>query len=408
MPLNFLVLPLFAFRTGISSGLWKDGLDFVTPWVVLSLLSFVRIPMWNLLVSWPKLKIILVCLGRIQKFLTIDERSDPRKLRDFSTVSSSAHQADSQSTNVAKQREREMKDRCISFDMVSVFGLATRDRPVLHELDLSLPLASLTMIVGNNRSSKTAFLKTILGEMSLRSGVVQTSSSEIAYCGQKHWLPNDTIENAIIGPAELDNNRYNRVIKACALEIEIRTQGQNQIGPNGSNLSIHQRQKIALARAVYSFCPIVICDDVLALLDEDTATNIFNAVFGKQGVLKEQQRTSVLVISQPVWLSFADQIVHLDDEGAAGIHQGTDSLQHFIARDSYLVNSGTETAQNTEFTVLENALHQAYQAKSKPAKMSDIALLVQCFRSVPSQALACSFFLMILNGCLERSQGMLY
>lgn len=374
---------------------------------MLSLLSFVRVPAWHFLLRWSQIIAYLDRLGRIQRFLALEERRDPRLLRDFSIVSSSTQQDGFESTDLAKQREREMESRCVSLDMVSVLSHAEPERMLLHNLDLSLPLTTLTMVVGGVGATNTTFLKTILGETSLSSGGIYTSSLEIAYCDQKIWLPNDTIQNSIIGPTQLDDERYSSVITACALDTDFGTQSQFHIGPNGNNLSVSQRCKVALARALYSSCPLVVCDDMLGRFDDNTATTIFNAVFSSEGLLKKQQRTSVLVVSQASWLSAADQIVYLLEDGTASVYRGTDSVQKFIAVKSHLTNITTniETAQNLTSAALEYDLTQARQAMVTPPKTLDMTLISHSSRSVPPLLLAGALSLAILNGFLERSQG---
>jgi ATP-binding cassette, subfamily C (CFTR/MRP), member 1 len=53
---------------------------------------------------------------------------------------------------------------------------------------------------------------------------------------------------------------------------------------------------LALARAIYSRLPIVLLDDVMSGLDSETAANISNRLFGKDGYFRTKN-ISVVVAS---------------------------------------------------------------------------------------------------------------
>jgi ATP-binding cassette subfamily C (CFTR/MRP) protein 1 len=68
------------------------------------------------------------------------------------------------------------------------------------------------------------------------------------------------IRRSVIGVCEFDESWYNYVIHACALDVDI------QQLPGGYDATIG-RQRLALARAVYSRKRILLLDDVLSGLD---------------------------------------------------------------------------------------------------------------------------------------------
>jgi len=68
-------------------------------------------------------------------------------------------------------------------------------------------------------------------------------------------------------------NRYQAVIKACALQVDFALfQGGDltEIGEKGINLSGGQKQRIALARAAYSHSSTILLDDPLSAVDAHT------------------------------------------------------------------------------------------------------------------------------------------
>ena len=78
----------------------------------------------------------------------------------------------------------------------------------------------------------------------------------------------------------------------------------------------------ALARAVYSRCPILILDDTFSGLDAETEDAIFTRLLGKQGLLRRRGVTVLLASHAAHRLSYADGIIALGADGAVA-EEGT-------------------------------------------------------------------------------------
>ena len=141
----------------------------------------------------------------------------------------------------------------------------------LIDINIRFQVGRLNIIAGPTGSGKTSLLMALLGEMTLMEGSVylpggysrevlqpnlETGLTEsVAYCAQQAWLVNDTIKQNILFASPFDENRYQSVIAACALErdLEILDQGDSTlVGEKGITLSGGQKQRISLARALYS------------------------------------------------------------------------------------------------------------------------------------------------------------
>lgn len=79
----------------------------------------------------------------------------------------------------------------------------------------------------------------------------------MAYVAQAPWLQHGTIRENILWGEMFNENRYRKVIWACALVKDIEDLGGDNIdiGENGSALSGGQKARLALARAVYQDKP---------------------------------------------------------------------------------------------------------------------------------------------------------
>ncbi|KAJ5893959.1 hypothetical protein N7495_005650 [Penicillium taxi] len=190
--------------------------------------------------------------------------------------------------------------------------------PVLSDIDLTLARGSLTYFIGPSGCGKSSLIKAILGEMPGTQGMVDLSSTGVAFCDQTPWHMNGTIRDSILAMGDYDPKWYATVLQACALEEDLGqfpSGDQSIIGSKGVALSGGQSQRIALARAVYAKRKTVILDDSMSGLDATTENHIFHSLLGPMGLLREMG-TSIIVASSAVSrLPYSDYIVVLGEDG---------------------------------------------------------------------------------------------
>jgi ABC-type multidrug transport system fused ATPase/permease subunit len=92
--------------------------------------------------------------------------------------------------------------------------------PVLKEIDLKLT-PGLTVVVGKIGSGKTALLLGLLGELDRLAGECEVPDETIGYCAQKPWLQSMSIRDNILFFAPYEEERYQSVIEACALQPDL-------------------------------------------------------------------------------------------------------------------------------------------------------------------------------------------
>ncbi|XP_058056478.1 ATP-binding cassette sub-family C member Sur [Anopheles bellator] len=184
----------------------------------------------------------------------------------------------------------------------------------LHVEQLTVPKGKLTVIVGRSGSGKSSLLAALLKEINHLSGeLIWNKYSTIAYVPQKPWLQNATIRENVLFGESYRPKRYERVLRACALQpdLDLMPAGDGTaIGERGLKLSGGQRQRIAIARALYSSANAVILDDPLSALDNEVAMYVFE--HGIHRMLTRQKRTAVLVTQKLQLVHRADNIVVLD------------------------------------------------------------------------------------------------
>lgn len=198
---------------------------------------------------------------------------------------------------------------------------------VLKKINISIPRSKLTFIVGPVASGKSTLCKALLGETTISKGYIQLNepSPEIAFCDQTPHLINATIQRNIIGFSPFDVGWYNTVIQAAVLTKDLASlpKGDQQlVGSNGINLSGGQKQKVAIARAVYARKRVAIFDDVFSGLDATSEKHVFDHVFGAQGLFTVGGTTVVFSTHAIRYLLFGDHIVVLGNSGNV-VEQGT-------------------------------------------------------------------------------------
>uniref|UniRef100_A0AAX7VVL3 Cystic fibrosis transmembrane conductance regulator n=1 Tax=Astatotilapia calliptera TaxID=8154 RepID=A0AAX7VVL3_ASTCA len=160
-------------------------------------------------------------------------------------------------------------------------------------------------------SLASSLLSSILGELPAEKGVLRVKG-QLTYAAQQPWVFPGTIRSNILFGKELNPQKYERVIRACALkrDLELLPDGdQTLIGDRGATLSGGQKARVNLARAVYQDADIYILDDPLSAVDAEVGRHLFEQCIC--GLLKNKLR--ILVTHQLQYLKAANQIVVLKE-----------------------------------------------------------------------------------------------
>jgi ABC-type multidrug transport system fused ATPase/permease subunit len=161
---------------------------------------------------------------------------------------------------------------------------------IVRDANLEVTAPTVVAVIGPTGSGKTTLLQLLLGETQCATGSVAISTRRIGYCSQTPWLTHESIRNNIVGSEVFEEDWYNTVIQATALEQDISMMpagDSTDIGNAGGGLSGGQKKRIALARAIYSRAPVLILDDPFNGLDGRTETAVLSALLGPQGLLRK-------------------------------------------------------------------------------------------------------------------------
>ncbi|KAG0358957.1 hypothetical protein BG005_001558 [Podila minutissima] len=209
----------------------------------------------------------------------------------------------------------------------------------LKGITLSFPPNHLSLVTGTKKSGKSALLLALIGEMTRTNGKIylprkdyyhnkQGYGSDVAYVAQDPWLEiggaggasgsvtgRSTIRDTILFGQVMDEQRYTDVLRACVLEHDLNGLPNGDmtiIGDKNVIWSMSLKQRISLARAVYSDVSHILMDDCLSFVDVKSRHFIWkNCLLGPL----MENKTRIMVSNQfhiKTYLNDVDYVVGLD------------------------------------------------------------------------------------------------
>uniref|UniRef100_A0A8C7WBJ6 Multidrug resistance-associated protein 4 n=1 Tax=Oncorhynchus mykiss TaxID=8022 RepID=A0A8C7WBJ6_ONCMY len=250
----------------------------------------------------------------------------------------------------------EKKDASVEIKDLICYWDKCLDTPSLQNLSLTVKSEQLVAVIGPVGSGKSSLLSAILGELPHDKGVLRVKG-QLTYASQQPWVFPGTIRSNILFGKELHPQKYEKVLRACALkrDMELLPDGDlTVIGDRGATLSGGQKARVNLARAVYQDADIYLLDDPLSAVDAEVGRHLFEQCIC--GILKNKPR--ILVTHQLQYLQAANQILVLK-EGHV-VARGTYSeLQHSgVDFTSLLKRDEEEPQTNNNHSVVQHAFSQ--------------------------------------------------
>lgn len=208
------------------------------------------------------------------------------------------------------------------------------NEPVLRNINLQIPEGKTTAIVGVSGSGKTTLLKLLLKFYEPQQGEIRlgnTPFSEMSHavwrkhCGvvmQDSFIFNDSIaRNISIGEEAVDMKRLQHALRVANIDefVESLPLGLNtRIGTEGTGVSMGQKQRILIARAVYRDPRFLFFDEATNSLDANNESIIIQNL---ESFFKG--RTVLVVAHRLSTVKHADQIVVLKagEIAECGTHQ---------------------------------------------------------------------------------------
>ncbi|MFN6562391.1 MAG: ABC transporter ATP-binding protein [Nostoc sp. ChiSLP01] len=191
--------------------------------------------------------------------------------------------------------------------------------PALENINFTIAPGETVAIVGAIGSGKSTLANALprllniepeqlfLDGQDITKIVLGDLRSAIGYVPQDSFLFSTTIKNNIrYGDPVSEQERVELVAKLAQIDGEINNfpqQYETIVGERGITLSGGQRQRTALARAMLVDAPVLILDDALSSVDNQTATQILKNLSGGT-----QKKTVIFITHQLSAAAAADRI----------------------------------------------------------------------------------------------------
>jgi ATP-binding cassette subfamily C protein len=201
-----------------------------------------------------------------------------------------------------------------------------KDLEILKGISLSLNKGDLIGIVGSSGSGKSTLLNIMCGFLNPSSGSIYVNKrltllnnseyeKKIAIVSQKSFMPIGSIINALTfkpdGHTAVELDRVYASLRMANLEKEIMMLEygiETVLDEGGSNFSVGQIQRLAIARALYFQRELLFLDEPTSSLDQISEVEITESVKHLKGKV-----TTVIVSHKWETLKYCDSIYMLEN-----------------------------------------------------------------------------------------------
>ena len=163
------------------------------------------------------------------------------------------------------------------------------EREILHGVDLTFPVGSLTAIVGESGCGKSTLSSILMGRSRGYGGSVTVGGTELREIGEESLLRSFTYvsnhsylfkgtvrDNLLMGSPEATDARLWDVLEQVKLAEFLKGEKglDTPLAEKGANLSGGQCQRLALARALLHDSPLYIFDEATSNIDVESENDI--------------------------------------------------------------------------------------------------------------------------------------
>lgn len=210
----------------------------------------------------------------------------------------------------------------VVFDNVSM-AYGADEQLAIEKINLTFRRGETTAIVGATGAGKTSIIKTLLrlnekneGRLTINGIEIEDMSLKklrdlISYVPQRNFLFRGTIQENI--SFNEDTGDFNSVVEAAKVSQAYEFISQMPLGfetmvsQGGSNFSGGQKQRLALARALFKQADIYIFDDSFSALDAATDAKV------RVGIQQALDQAAVVIIAQRLQsIVTVDKIIVMD------------------------------------------------------------------------------------------------
>ena len=211
----------------------------------------------------------------------------------------------------------------VCFENIS-FSYGSR-KEVFADFSFVIPKGQVTAVIGESGSGKTTLASLLQKLYPLKSGKVTINGLDInhytyeslralvsAVPQQLNLFAGNIVENIAVGDLQPDMERIMTIIRQLGLIpfLEKLPNGLGtQVGENGVSLSGGEKQRLAIARALYKNPEILIFDEATSSLDSESEQFVKNVIED----LKQQGKTILIIAHRLSTVIDADKIAVMEN-----------------------------------------------------------------------------------------------
>lgn len=257
-----------------------------------SYLDFLYEPMTNLSDWYTGINVSLGMSDRVLSFLEDDmEEETGEKIRGINSI--------------------EFKDVSFSYDS---------KKPVLNRVNFKFEKGDIVGIIGPSGSGKSTIIDIILKIWDTYTGEVIVNDTELRKINRSSYYDNLSLveqepfifRDTILRNIQFDNEVVDEnVLRESELSNLVEKKDgklNHELTTNGANLSGGEKQRIALARALYSDKDLIILDEFTSALDNETEDKIVQNI----KKLGEEGKIVIIITHRKSPLSITNKIIDLE------------------------------------------------------------------------------------------------
>lgn len=244
-------------------------------------------------------------------------------------------------------KEKNLKDagafESLEFKNVS-FAYPASDRLILEDVSFKIKKGEKISIVGVNNAGKTTLVKLIARFFDIKDGEILYNGTNIKEINKKSLYKKIsavlqdfsimpfTIKENILANKAYDKEKIDKILKEISLDEKVAdlaygldTYMNKDIYENATDLSLGQKQKLAIARCLYQNPDLIILDEPTASLDPLAEAKIY-----EQFNQMTSGKTSIFISHRMSSTRFTDKVLVLDE----GKIKAFDSHENLMKTDN--------------------------------------------------------------------------